>query len=667
MLGKWKQNPCLSFASSCLYIDLSICRKIRIFLMKQIILGTAGHIDHGKTSLIKALTGIDTDRLKEEKQRGITIELGFAHFRLPGGQVLGIVDVPGHEKFVKNMVAGATGIDLVALVIAADEGVMPQTREHLEICELLKIRHGLVVLTKIDMVDSDWLELVKEDVSEYLSETFLADAPMVEVSAVTGQGLEALTQVLDKLAREVPDREIGHIFRVPVDRVFTMKGFGTVITGTSISGRIKTGDEVTVYPQGISSRIRGLQVHNKEVGEVSAGLRTAVNLQGVEKAVIQRGDVLATKDSLRLTYMVDVILDLLSSSPRKLKNRARVRFHSGTCEIMARVVLLDRDELKPGESCYAQIRLDEPTAVLKDDRYVIRSYSPVRTIGGGEVLNALPGRKKKRFSPPILAEMKLLHTGEPSELIELFVSLGRFQGVEQGELPFLTNTGKKKLDEVLKKLMSLKRLSLYDKERGSLIHIDFLQKARDEIHDTLFKYHKEYPLKIGLLKEELRSRTTGSTNPKLFNHLMNQLTQEGLVVQDKETVRLKDHQVTLAEDQEQTRQKLIHIYSKSGLQPPYVKEWKHEFPGNSGPEVLEVMAKEGILIKVTEELYFHREAIEALGERLVDFLKAHGEITTSQLKDMTGTSRKYTIPLIEYFDRTQVTVRVGDSRVLRKK
>jgi len=380
--------------------------------MKQIILGTAGHIDHGKTSLIKALTGIETDRLKEEKQRGITIELGFAHFNLPGGQALGIVDVPGHEKFVKNMVAGATGIDIVALVIAADEGVMPQTKEHLEICQLLKIQHGLVVLTKIDMVESDWLELVKEDVSEYLSETFLSEAPMVEVSSVTGQGMEDLTDVLDKLAQEVPEKEVGHIFRVPVDRVFTMKGFGTVITGTGISGKIRVGDEITIYPQGVSTRIRGLQVHNKEENDVSAGLRTAVNLQGIEKAVIRRGDVLATKDSLRPTYMVDVDLDLLSSAPRKLKNRARVRFHSGTSEIMARVVLLERDEMKPGESCFAQIRLDEPTAVLRGDRYVLRSYSPVRAIGGGEVLNALPGRKKKRFSDAVLAEMKSLQSGE---------------------------------------------------------------------------------------------------------------------------------------------------------------------------------------------------------------------------------------------------------------
>jgi len=632
--------------------------------MKQIILGTAGHIDHGKTSLIKALTGIDTDRLKEEKERGITIELGFAHLDLPGGKRLGIVDVPGHEKFVKNMVAGATGIDLVALVIAADEGVMPQTREHLEICRILKVRHGLVVLTKIDMVDDDWLELVKEDVAEYLSDTFLADAPLVEVSSVSGQGIKELVQVLDELVLEIPERDLGHVFRLPIDRVFTMKGFGTVITGTSVSGKIQTGDEVTIYPLGIVSKIRGIQVHNKEVNEVRAGLRTAVNLQGIERAVMRRGNVLATKDSLRPTYMVDVSLDLLKSAPRKLKNRAKARFHAGTSEIISTVVLLDRDELKPGDECFAQIRLDEPTTVLKGDRYVLRSYSPVRTIGGGEILNALP-KKMKRFVKTATSEMELLHKGELDETIELFVSFGRFRGVEDVELSFLTNTSKKKLDEALKVLKAQKRITQYDKERGALIHPDFLKKARDEIVGTVGKYHVDFPLKAGLLKEELRSRTTGADNLKLFNYLVNHLTHEGVIVQDKEVVHLKDHRVTLAQDQEKTRQQIEEIYLKSGLQPPYFKDLKEKFPGNSGAEVLEVMVKEDLLLKVKEDLFFHHKTVGDLKKRLIDFLKKNGEITTPQFKDLTGVSRKYTIPLIEYFDLNQITVRVGDSRVLR--
>jgi selenocysteine-specific elongation factor len=634
--------------------------------MKQVILGTAGHIDHGKTTLIKALTGIDTDRLKEEKERGITIELGFAHLKLPSGQLLGIVDVPGHEKFVKNMVAGATGIDLVALVIAADEGVMPQTREHLEICQLLHVKRGLVVLTKIDAVDHEWIELVKEDVSTFLAETFLADAPIVEVSGVTGQGVQDLIALLDKLVKEVPEREASNFFRLPIDRVFIMKGFGTVVTGTTISGSVKTGDEVTVYPQGLESRIRGIQVHNKEVNEVSAGLRTAINLQGLEKEQLMRGNVVATKNALRASRMVDVVFTLLPSAPRKLKNRSVVRFHTGTSEIISTIVLLDREELSPGQTCFAEIRLEEPTAVMYHDRYVLRSYSPVRTIGGGEILNAI-AQKKKRFSETSLGELKVLSGGNLSEITEQLVATARFQGTEQSQLPFLTNASRKKLDEILKSLQARKRIIQYDKEKGVLIHADYLNKAKEEMLTTLAKYHQDFPLRVGLLKEELRSRTAGSDNPKLFNHLVNQLIQEDVIVQEKEALRLKQHRVTLAEDQEKVRHEIENIYRKSGIQPPYFRELKEKFPGSTGADVLGVMVKDGILIKVKEELYFHRDVIVELRNRLVNFLKDHGEIDTPQFKEMTNASRKYTIPLLEYFDITQITMRVGDKRILRKK
>lgn len=634
--------------------------------MKQIILGTAGHIDHGKTSLVKAMTGIDTDRLKEEKERGITIELGFAHLELPSGQILGIVDVPGHEKFVKHMVAGATGVDLVALVIAADEGVMPQTREHLEICQLLRVKKGLVVLTKIDMVDQEWLELVKEDVAAFLSGTFLENAPIVPVSSVTGQGIKELAGVLDGLVKEVADREMSGFFRLPVDRVFTMKGFGTVVTGTTMSGQIRTADEVTVYPQGLDARIRGIQVHNQEVNEVSAGLRTAINLQGVEKEQLERGNVLATKDSLRATRMVDVVLDHLRSAPRKLKNRAKVRFHTGTSEIIATVVLLDRDELNPGDTCFAEIRLEDPVAVLARDRYVLRSYSPVRAIAGGEILNAYP-QKKKRFSETALSELKALNSGNLTEITEQFVLASRFDGVAHSQLPFLTNASRKKLEEIMKALQAKKRIIQYDKEKGTLIHADYLKKARDQILSILDQYHKDFPLKAGLLKEELRSRTAGTGDSKLFNFLITQLGQEGIVIQEKEILRLKEHHVTLAQDQEKVRQQIQEIYLKGALQPPYFKELTGKFPGNSGADVLQVMVKDGILIKVKEDLYFHKDVIEELKERLVAVLKEKGELDTPQFKDMTGASRKYTIPLLEYFDITQLTMRIGDKRVLRKK
>jgi selenocysteine-specific elongation factor len=634
--------------------------------MKQVILGTAGHIDHGKTSLVKALTGIDTDRLKEEKERGITIELGFAHMVLPSGQLLSIVDVPGHEKFVKNMVAGATGIDIVALVIAADEGMMPQTREHLEICQLLRVKTGLIVLTKIDMVDPEWIGMVEEDVSKSLAGTFLADAPIVEVSSVTGQGIQDLVQVLDTLVKEVPEREAGNFFRLPIDRVFIMKGFGTVVTGTTVSGKIQTGDEVTIYPKRISTRIRGVQVHGREVNEVSAGLRTAINLQGVEKEQIQRGDVLAGKDSLRPTHIVDVTLDLLKSAPRKLKNRARVRFHTGTSEIISTLILMDRDELEPGQTCFAQVRLDQPTAVLAHDRYVLRSYSPVQTVGGGEILHAI-SQRKKRFNQGALAEMEVLSSGTMTEITEQFVSGAHFQGVEQSELPFLTNASRKKLDEILRALQSQKKIIQYDREKGIFIHSEYLEELREEIITSLAQYHKDFPLKAGAPKEEFRSRTAGANNSKLFNYLINQLSQEGILVQKKENLHLKEHKVTLAQDQEKTRHEVEEIYLKSGLQPPYFRELEDKFSGNTGRDVLDLMVRAGVLVKVKEDLYFHKDVIESLKERLIAYLKRKGEIDTPQFKDMTNASRKYTIPLLEYFDSSQLTVRVGDKRVLRKK
>jgi selenocysteine-specific elongation factor len=634
--------------------------------MKQVILGTAGHIDHGKTSLIKALTNIDTDRLKEEKARGITIELGFAHLRLPGGQLLGIVDVPGHERFVKHMVAGATGVDLVAMVIAADEGIMPQTREHLEICQLLDVKHGIVVLTKRDMVDDEWLTLVKEDVTQYLKGTFLSNAPIIEVSSLTGQGIDTLVKEIDRMVTEIPERNSGNFFRLPVDRVFTMKGFGTVVTGTTASGSISVGDEVTIYPQELHSRIRGIQVHNEDAESVSAGLRTAINIQGMEKAQIDRGNILAAKDTLKPTFMIDVELDLLVSSPRPLKNRAKARFHAGTAEIIATVILLDRDVLNQGERCFAQIRLDEPTTVLRGDRYIIRSYSPVRTIGGGFIINPLP-LKKKRFSENVLADLNLLNSGDHIIQIEQFVRMGRFTGKGAGELQFLANLARKKVDEALKVLSAQKKIIQYSREHGLFIHEEYLHEATEEFLATLSEYHQNNPLKTGILKEELRSRTTGATNQRLFNYIVTQQSGLGVIVIENEFLRLKEHRVTLANDQKEIRERIEQVYLKAKLQPPYFNDVNSEFPGAKGADILGILIKEGLLIKVKEELYFHKQAIDDLKERLTVFLKKNNEINPTQFKDMTGTSRKYSIPLIEFFDHEQLTIRVGDNRILRKK
>ena len=633
--------------------------------MKQIILGTAGHIDHGKTALVKALTGIDTDRLKEEKLRGITIELGFAHLMLPSGITIGIVDVPGHERFVKNMVTGATGIDLVALVIAADEGVMPQTREHLEICSLLNIKYGLVIITKIDLTDKEWLSLVKDDLSSFLKGTFLQDAPVVEVSSETGEGIKELLKILDELTQNVPERPVGIFFRLPVDRVFTMRGFGTVVTGTTISGSIEVGREVTIYPKGIESKIRGIQVHHQDVPSVRAGSRTAINLQGVEKEVITKGEVVAEKDSLKPTYMVDTLLEYLESNPKKLQNRKRVRFHCGSAEIIATVILLDRDDLSPGDTCFAQFRLEKPTVVLSKDRFVIRSYSPIRTIGGGYILNPLPS-KKKRFSKGALHVLNVLKEGSDREIVEQYIKMSQMQGISIIELSFFANLGRDDLDEIVNGLISDNDIIRYDTEKERFIHAEFYNKAKEEVVTILEDYHRRFPLKTGLVKEELRSRMAGNVKEKLFNQLLNDLIRDKIIVREKDIIRAKDHTISLRKDQEEVRTQIDQIYLKSALEPPYFKDLGSDILKGGGRDMLEIMVKDGTLIKVKEDLYFHKEAIDELKRSLVDFLKEKGQITTPELKNLTRVSRKYTIPLIEYFDKIQLTVRIGDKRILRK-
>ena len=633
--------------------------------MKQIILGTAGHIDHGKTSLVRALTGIETDRLKEEKERGITIELGFAYLDLPNGQRLGIIDVPGHERFIKNMVAGASTIDLVALIIAADEGVMPQTREHLDICSLLGIKKGLVVLTKIDMVEEDWLDLVQEDIKEFLKGTFLEGALILPVSSSTGQGIPELIEVLERLSNEVEERSSAGIFRLPVDRVFTMRGFGTVITGTAVSGSLSVGDQVTLYPQEIQAKVRGIQVHNQDTEQVRAGLRTAINLQGIEKATVNRGDVVASALGLYSTFLLDLQVRLLKSAQRPLKHRSQIRFHSGTSEILGRLLLLEGEEIKPGETGFCQLRLTDRVALLPGDLAVIRSYSPVQTIGGAEVLNVLPA-KHKRLNPEVIEQLWILKSGTDSEKVALQVLLAGTNGVSRQKLGQVLPLPPKKLDDLLKELLSQKVLTQWDKENKIIIHQLELAKLSKAATQELEGYHRANPLKPGLPKEELKSRLPQIRETKLFNFLLNQLGEQKILVQEKELVRLSGHKVLLKEDQQAVQNSLEEVYLKSGLQPPYFKELVEQFPKGQPREVLELMVKEGKLVKVKEDLYFHKQAIDGLKKRLIQWLKEKGEITTPEFKEMTQTSRKYTIPLLEYFDALQVTLRVEDKRLLRE-
>lgn len=635
--------------------------------MKQIILGTAGHIDHGKTSLIKALTGIDTDRLKEEKLRGITIELGFAWLDLPSGQRLGIVDVPGHEKFVKNMVAGASGVDLVALIIAADEGVMPQTKEHLDICNLLGVKHGLVVLTKIDTVDEEWLEMVTDDVQRFLEGSFLEGAPIIPVSALTGQGLPQLLEALETLCEVVPERTSSGLFRLPVDRVFTMKGFGTVITGSLVSGKVRVGETVVIYPSGIQSKVRGVQVHGQKADQATASMRTAVNFQGIDRAAIARGDVVGGVNTLKPSYMVDGLLLYIASNEKALKNRTKVRFHTGTSEILGYAILLDRDELSPGETTVAQFRFDSPVAVVKDDRFVIRSYSPVRTIGGGHILNPIP-RKHKRFKEQLVTELKGLAESPPGEIIAYHVKESGISGLPFSELRLMTNLSEKDLGENLQHLLSQRAIVQVDRENRTFIHGSVFDELRQKTIKALEGYHKDHPLKAGMSKQRLMSTLSPWLSNKLFSLLVQDLTKSNTVIQEKEIMRLSEHKVALGADEKDIRHRIERAYLESGLQPPYFRDLVASLGENSAhkKEILMHMLEEGTLVKVKEDLYFHRRVIDDLKNGLVSYLKANGEIDTPQFKEMTGVSRKYTIPLIEFFDARKVTIRIGDIRRLRE-
>jgi selenocysteine-specific elongation factor len=632
-----------------------------------IILGTAGHIDHGKSALVKALTGVDPDRLKEEKLRGITIELGFAELELPSGQHLGIVDVPGHERFVRHMVAGASGMDLVALVIAADEGVMPQTREHLEICELLRVKQGLVVLTKVDLVEPDWLELVEEEVKEALKGTFLDGAPIVSFSAVTGFGKDNLLATLAELAAQVPPKPVTGIFRLPIDRVFTIKGFGTVVTGTAISGRVKVAESVVIYPPGFKAKVRGLQVHGQAVEQAQAGNRTAVNLQGLEKEELERGMVVAPPGALIKSRRLDAFLEILPSAPRPLKHRQAVRLHTGTSERVAMPLILDADEMAPGSSGYVQFFLREPLALKPGDRLVIRSFSPAFTWGGGLVLHVNPTRHKRR-NPEVLARFKILEQGSPEDVLRLYLSEAGAAGRSRAELTALLPWDPGELANRLNAMTRQGEVLYYDQENQRYLLTVTAQELERQSLQILADYHRKFPLKPGLSKEELRRQLPPAMEVRLFNYLLGGMAQKKQLVSEKDLVRLSTHKVTLAQDQEDVSRRLEELYRRGHFSPPTFKEATEaaKIAPDKVKQLLQVLVNQGRLIRVKDDLYFHQAAIEALKAALIDFLKQNREITVNQFKDLTQTSRKFSIPLLEYFDSTRTTVRVGETRRLRE-
>jgi len=632
--------------------------------MSYLIIGTAGHVDHGKTMLVRALTGVDTDRLKEEKERGISIELGFASLQLPGGRMAGIVDVPGHERFIKNMLAGAGGMDLVLLVIAADEGVMPQTREHLDIIQLLQINRGVVVLTKVDLVDGEWLDLVKSEVREFLQGSMLENAPLVEVSAVTGQGIDELLRVIDGQAARVKERpSAGRVF-LPVDRVFSVTGFGTVVTGTLWSGELRPGEAVEIMPRGLSTRVRSLQVHGKNVRSARAGQRVAVNLTGLEVEQVSRGSVLAATGSLTPSYRLDVRLLLLKNAVRPLKNRARVRLYLGTAEILGRAVLLDRDELKPGETALAQLELEEPAVARRGDRFVIRSYSPMHTIGGGTVIDPAP-RKHKRGRPEILRELATKEKGTPVELVEQQL-LARPTMLTADDIAAGAGITAEEAREALAGLLPEGRVVAVPAENQSYyVAGNVYARWAGELRQILAAYHREYPLREGYPREELRSRKFSAMNSKQFQFLLQAMERDGILRLVAQHVALVDFLPHLDPSLEKTAAELEKMFKEGGFQPPSWAEASRRsgLDGTRAQELLSYFLRRGTIVKVADELYFHPAALEEAKERLKAHLFARGEVSVGEARDLWQTSRKYALPLLEYFDRERLTRRVGDKRV----
>ncbi len=635
-------------------------------MSRRIVLGTAGNIDHGKTSLIKALTGIETDRLKEEKRRGITIELGFAHLALTDGQTVGVVDVPGHERFVRTMVAGATGVDLVLLVIAADEGVMPQTKEHVDVCTVLGVTKGVVVLTKIDMVEEDWLELVKEDVNAYLAETFLREAPLVQVSAQTGEGVEELRELLTETCRSIEERREGGPFRMPVDRAFTMKGFGTVVTGTSLSGRMAVGGTAEIFPRGLKAKVRGLQVHGSSEEEISSGQRTAVNLSGLELQEVVRGDVLASPGALLPATRFDAALNLLPSAAKGLKNRASVHFHVGTSDHLARVVPLSKETIEPGEGDYVQLILEEKASCLPGDRFAIRSYSPPLTIGGGRILAVAPPRRKK-FDQEAVRALEILDRSPLPDRIALLTAESRLLGISKEELISRLGLTDKELDKPLGELLSKRRIIRYDKERQRYVHHAPLAELSKKIEGFAASFHRANPLKPGLPKEEIKTRLKLHADPRIISFQVSRMVEEGVLKAEEDLIALAGHEVSLGGDESDLKDKILADYRQGALSPPTTKALAEKLGRAKIKDVLALLVKEGSLIKVKEELFFDRDAIEELEGRLRAHFAENKEMSTQDFKEMTGLSRKFLIPLAEYYDRTGVTIRVGEVRRLREK
>jgi selenocysteine-specific elongation factor len=636
--------------------------------MKNLILGTAGHIDHGKTSLVKSLTGVDTDRLPEEKARGITIELGFAGLDLPGGIHFGIVDVPGHEKFVRTMVAGVGGMDLVMLVIAADEGVMPQTREHLDICQLLGVRRGLVALTKSDLVDPDWLDLVVEEVREFLTGSFLEEAPVIPVSTRSGSGIDRLKSELGLIAGDLEQKRREGPYRLPVDRVFTLPGFGTVVTGTLLSGTVALGDEAELLPSALPCRIRGIQAHGAKVETGEAGSRLALNLQGVDHYDVRRGDVVVPKGVYRTTRIVDVSLNHLPSAPRPLKHRSGLRLHSSTYEVPATVILFDRDQLAPGESAFAQLRLARPVLLLNGDPFVLRSSSPTATVAGGRILDPSPPGRRRR-SVEALELLEYLSTGVDTGIIVGMVAGSLLSGISHAEISTRSGIVSRRLEAALTSLLARGEIVQVTRDPKKYLSRESFASLSSLLVEVMKGYFAQNPLKEGISKEELKTRIPARSDERFFTPCLAALEKEGTVLVERDLVRLVGRKAGSETADAGIHQRILRALENGGTEPPFLNDICNLFniPEKLALEHLTLLVGEGLAIKLKSDVFYHPAALAGIEEKLVTYLKEKGEMSPAEFREISGLSRKFMIPVLEYFDSRKVTIRLGDKRVLRRK
>ena len=630
--------------------------------MTHIIIGTAGHIDHGKSALVKALTGTDPDRLAEEQERGMTIDLGFAFLN----ENIAIIDVPGHEKFIKNMVAGASTIDLALLVVAADDGVMPQTREHLEILSLLNIRRGLIAITKVDLVDDDLLELVFDEVAELVRGSFLENASLLPVSSVDGRGIEELKEKIVDMAAEAESRTEQGIFWMPVDRSFTVKGFGTVVTGSVLSGQVRAGNSLEILPQERAVRVRGIQAHGKPVEAVRLGDRAAINLAGTAKEEIARGDVLATPDAVEPTLLLDIKLRLLKSAAKTLANRTRVRLHLGTREIMARVKLLDAEALQPGEACFAQLCLEQPAVALRREPLVIRRYSPPMTIGGGVVLDSHPARHK-RFDGQAVDFLKRIENHDPTEVVDSL--LRQLEGVAPGEKEISQKTGLMPdlLADLLKRLEAEKRIvNIGSPAQALYAHAVHYNSMRHKITDYLAVLHKKEPLKPGVSKAELKMHIAPRQgSQKLFEAILSALLREGVIEEQSQWIKLSSHRIEFSAADRRLADEIVKVLLKEEFSPPSSDQVGAEIKAAPAEvkRVLGALQGLGEVIRLEGDLYFSSKTIDKAKALLGDHLQSHEEITVSQFRELLNTTRKYALGILAYFDQLGITERVGDARI----